>query len=83
MFELLRILLRCGRLLPLIFLLCAKALAAEPNRALLLNGPGDYAELPAGVLSNLKSATIELWLNFRDIGEPAKRAFNYGTPLRD
>jgi signal transduction histidine kinase len=70
-------------LLALIFFACFAGNAPAQNRVLELNGAGDFVELPSGVLSNLTTATVEFWVNWRTFGGEFKRAFNYGTPNRD
>jgi hypothetical protein len=56
---------------------------AQENLALELHGGGDFVELPRGVLSNLTTATIEMWVKWSTFNEPVKRAFNYGGPHND
>ena len=53
------------------------------NRVLELNGAGDFVELPSGVLSNVTTATIEAWVNWRSFDGQNKRVFNYGSAWRD
>ncbi len=72
-----------GGALLLSFLFLFPAFGAEPNRVLSLHGAGAFVELPPGVLSSLKEATIEFWARFDDVSEPNKRGFDYGTPERD
>src|SRR4051812_11311222 len=67
----------------MMLLAVCRVLAQEQNRVLELNGSGDYVELPAGVLGNYNTITIEAWVNWRAFGGPLKRVINYGTPNRD
>lgn len=47
--------------------------------ALDLQGrPGQYGSLPAGLLSSLRSASIEVWVTLRS-REPAMRIFDFGS----
>jgi signal transduction histidine kinase len=66
----------------LLLLFIAKANFAQ-NRVLELNGAGDFVELPSGALSNVTTATIEAWVNWRTFDGANKRVFNYGSSWRD
>ena len=41
---------------------------ADQNRALYLDGDGDFVDLPRGALSALDQATIEAWVRWEEYG---------------
>ncbi|HEY6229278.1 MAG TPA: LamG domain-containing protein, partial [Verrucomicrobiae bacterium] len=70
----------------LLCLLVTVSATRGQNRVLELNGAGDFVELPSGVLSNVTTATIEAWVNWRSFDAQNgqnKRVFNYGSAWRD
>src|SRR3954466_6313850 len=71
------------RVTALLWLLLMVNATFGQNRVLELNGAGDFVELPSGVLSNVTTATIEAWVNWRSFDGQNKRVFNYGSAWRD
>ncbi|OGG52259.1 MAG: hypothetical protein A3F84_04135 [Candidatus Handelsmanbacteria bacterium RIFCSPLOWO2_12_FULL_64_10] len=67
-------------LLALIFLcaLLARPAAAQ-NRALKLDGDGDYVQLPGNVFNSLTEATVEAWVRW-DAFNSSSAWFSYGSP---
>ncbi len=51
----------------------------DGSGSLELDGDQTHAELPAGIVSALDNATLEVWARW-DGGEPDQRIFNFGTP---
>ncbi|HWX19167.1 MAG TPA: LamG-like jellyroll fold domain-containing protein [Candidatus Binatia bacterium] len=58
--------------------------ASNPNSAsldgteLLLDGTGGYANLPAGIISNYTSLTVEFWVDFSSSNPLWTRVFSFG-----
>jgi len=60
-------------------LLCADwAQAAEPNRVLSLDGAGDFVELPAGIFTDLREATVEAWVRWEQLSNYGQ-VFGFGS----
>ncbi|MCF7730747.1 MAG: response regulator [Akkermansiaceae bacterium] len=56
----------------------APELPVTENRALVLDGKGQYVNLPVGMFGNLRETTIEAWVRF-DTPEFQQRFFSYGS----
>ena len=57
---------------------------AQTNRVLALDGTGGHVELPAGVFTNLTSATIEAWVRLDRLDRHVpQRVYNYGRARQD
>ena len=60
-------------------------ITTQTQRVLDLDGDGDYVELPVGVYDHLANATIEFWVQPKNVGRPGvlQKLFNYGGYRQD